>query len=244
MAVTEAQVLDAEEVNSRLECAQPQQIVRWAADRFGRDLVMTSSFGEQAAVLIHIATRLVPEIRIIFIDTGYLFPETHRFMEQLRLRLNLNVWCYRTPHDPISFLRHAGEENPEWRKDVIGCCAANKNEPMQRAVSELCPMAWLRGIRRDQSESRRNVKVLEWSDRYQCWAVSPLVNWTTRDVGLYMKKHNLPWHPLVEKGYLSIGCNPRSCTCPVAPGQDSRSGRWAGTGKLECGIHSLDSANL
>lgn len=242
--LAEAEQIDTAELNARLETAVPDQIIHWAAGRFGRDLVMTSSFGDQAAALIHLATRVVPDIRIIFIDTGFLFPETHRFMEQLRLQFKLNVWCYRTPHDPFLFLRHAVEENSEWRKDIPGCCAANKNQPMERAMSELRPKAWLRGIRRDQSESRRNAKVVEWSDRYKCWAISPLVHWTSRHVGLYMKEHNLPWHPLVEKGYLSIGCNPRSCTCPVVPGQSARSGRWAGTGKLECGIHSLDSANL
>jgi phosphoadenosine phosphosulfate reductase len=218
--------------------------VQWAAGYFGQDLIMTSSFGDQASVLIHMAVQARPDIRIVFIDTGYLFPETHRFMEELRLRFKLNIWSYRTVRDPIGYLRSAGETDPTWRNDIRGCCAANKNEPMERAFWDLRPRAWLRGIRRQQAESRQNVKFIEWSGRYGCYAISPLLNWTGRDVGIYMKEHDLPWHPLVEKGYLSIGCNPLSCTRPVQLGEDARSGRWAGTGKLECGINSLDSAGL
>lgn len=236
--------LDLDALNAMFETRPPQEVVRWAAAQFGQDLVMTSSFGEQAAVLLHMASQVLPGIRVIFVDTGYLFPETHLFMEQLRRRLNLNIWAYRTKNDPFAYLHVAGEENPTWRKDIGRCCEANKNEPMERAMRELRPRGWLRGIRRQQADTRKNVAFIEWSRRYNCYAVSPLLNWTSRDVGLYMKQHDLPYHPLVEKGYLSIGCNPLSCTRPVQLGEDSRSGRWSGTGKTECGINSLDSAGL
>jgi phosphoadenosine phosphosulfate reductase len=169
-------------------------------------------------------------------------------MEQLRRRFDLNVWTYRTRNDPIAWLHHAGEENPTWRKDVDACCAANKNEPMERAMRELRPRAWLRGIRRNQSETRRSAGFVEWSKRYNCYAVSPLLNWGSREIHGYMKQHDLPYHPLFDKGYASIGCNPLSCTRPIQIGEDPRSGRWSGSGKIECGINvesnSLDSANL
>lgn len=239
-----ADTIDIPALNAMFEQQHPLKIVQWAAAQFGDDLIMTSSFGEQAAVLLHLATRALPDIRIIFIDTGYLFPETHQFMEDLRRRLNLNVWAYRTRHDPFKYLHDSGEENHAFRKDIEACCRANKNEPMERAMKQLAPKAWLRGIRRDQSKSRQNSPFIEWSQRYNCYAISPLLNWTSRDVGLYMKEHALPFHPLVEKGYFSIGCNPLSCTRPVQLGQDPRSGRWSGSGKLECGINSLDSAGL
>jgi phosphoadenosine phosphosulfate reductase len=235
---------DVDALNAVFEKQHPSKIVEWAAAEFGAGLVMTSSFGEQAAVLIHLATRVLPDIRIVFIDTGYLFPETHQFMEQLRRRFDLNIWAYRTRNDPIAYLHQAGEENPNWRKDIPACCAANKNEPMERAMKELAPKAWLRGIRRDQAKSRENTAFIEWSGRYNCHAISPLLNWSSGDVGRYMNDHDLPYHPLLEKGYFSIGCNPLSCTRPVQLGQDPRSGRWAGTGKTECGINSLDSAEL
>ncbi|WP_428937195.1 phosphoadenylyl-sulfate reductase [Fontivita pretiosa] len=239
--------LDLEAINPMLESAEPEKIVQWAAAQFGRGLVMSSSFGAESALLIHMATRVMPNIRIIFIDTGYLFPETHQFMEQLRARFDLNVWIYRTRNDPIAYLHRAGEENPTWRKDIDRCCAENKNEPFERAMRELKPSGWLRGIRRNQADTRRSRQIVEWSQRYHCYAISPLLNWTGREIYAYMKRHDLPFHPLYDKGYASIGCNPLSCTRPVQPGEDPRSGRWSGTGKLECGINvdnSLDSANL
>lgn len=239
--------LDLDALNPLFEKAEPEQVVAWAAAEFGRDLVMSSSFGAESALLVHMATRLLPDIRIIMIDTGYLFPETHQFMESLRHQLNLNVWVFRTANDPIAYLHKAGEENPEWRKDVTACCAANKNEPFDRAMRQLRPRAWLRGIRRDQAETRRAVPFVEWSRRYGCYAVSPILNWTGKEIYQYMQRHDLPYHPLYEKGYASIGCNPLSCTQPVTAGQDARAGRWTEAGKVECGINltnSLDSANL
>jgi phosphoadenosine phosphosulfate reductase len=239
--------LDLDTVNAMFEKADPAQIVAWAAAQFGPELVMSSSFGAESAMLIHMATRVLPDIKVVFIDTGYLFPETHAFMEQLRRQFNLNVWTYRTRNDPIAWLHKAGEDNPTWRKDVDACCNANKNEPMERAMRELRPPAWLRGIRRNQADTRRAAKFVEWSARYQCYAISPLLNWTARDILGYMKANDLPYHPLWHEGYTSIGCNPLSCTRPVQIGEDPRAGRWAGSGKTECGINlnnSLDSAGL
>ena len=239
--------LDLDTLNPVFEQQHPQQIVDWAAAQFGDDLVMSSSFGAESALLIHMATRAKPDVRIIMVDTGYLFPETHAFMEQLRHRLNLNVWVYRTKQDPIQYLKASGEGDATWRSDVERCCAANKNEPMERAMRQLNPRAWLRGVRRNQAETRRGMNFVEWNPRYNCYAVSPLLNWTGREIYAYMKQHDLPYHPLYEKGYLSVGCNPLSCTRAVQAGEDPRSGRWSGSGKVECGINlnnSLDSAGL
>ena len=244
---TTTDTLDLDTLNPLFEKQDPAQIVAWAAAQFGPDLVMSSSFGAESATLIHMASRVLPDIKVIFVNTGYLFPETHAFMEQLRRRFDLNVWTYRTRNDPITYLRKAGEGDPTWRKDIESCCAVNKNEPMERAMRELAPKAWLRGIRRNQAETRKSARHVEWSDRYNCYAVSPLLNWTSREIYAYMKKHDLPYHPLYDQGYFSIGCNPLSCTRPVQLGDDPRSGRWSGTGKLECGINlnnSLDSAGL
>lgn len=239
--------LDLDAINPMLEVSEPPKIVQWAATQFGRDLIMSSSFGAESMLLIHMASRVLPDIRIVMVDTGYLFPETHRFMEEMRLRFDLNVWVYRTRNDPIAYLHQASEENPTWRKDVDGCCAANKNEPFERAMKDLKPRGWLRGIRRNQADTRKNRKVLEWAPRYNCYAISPLLNWTGKEIYHYMKQHDLPYHPLYEKGYASIGCNPLSCTRPIQAGADPRSGRWSGSEKVECGINltnSLDSAGL
>ena len=239
--------IDAEAMNQMFERREPPEIVEWAVAQFGSELVMSSSFGADSALLIHMAVQAKPDIRVIFGNTGYLFPETHQFMEQLRLRFNLNVWIYRTKNDPIEYLRKAGEENPQWRNDIDACCAANKNEPMERAMRELAPKAWLRGIRRQQAETRKAAEFVQWHQRHNCYAISPLLKMSTRDIHFYMKQHDLPYHPLYEKGYASIGCNPLSCTRPIQPGEDPRAGRWHGSGKVECGINlggSLDSSQL
>lgn len=198
---------------------------------------MSSSFGADSAVLLHLATRVLPRIKVIFVDTGYLFSETHAFMEALRRRLDLNIWAYRTRNDPAAYLAQAGEGAWTWRNDVERCCAANKNEPFERAMGELRPLGWLRGIRRQQSETRARVGVCDWSGRYNCWAISPIAAWTRKQVHDYLKEHDLPYHPLVEKGYTSIGCSPESCTRPITDGGDERGGRWAGTDKKECGLN-------
>ncbi len=240
--------LDLPTLNQMFESSDPMRIVEWSAAQFGDDLLMSSSFGEDSAALIHMVHQIKPGMRIIFVNTGYHFPETHAFLEQLRLRFNLNIWTYRTRNDPIAYLHHAGEENPAWRKDIGACCAANKNEPFQRAMKELAPKGWLRGIRRDEAKTRAGRQFIEWNQGYNCHAISPLLNWTAREVHAYLKQHDLPRHPLWEKGYASIGCNPLSCTRPIGEGEDPRSGRWAGQDKVECGINldknSLDSANL
>lgn len=230
--------VDLAVVNPLLETRTPPQVVEWACAQFpDDDLVMSSSFGAESAVLIHMAIQHRPRLRIVFTDTGYLFPETHAFLEQLRRRFDLNVWIYRTRNDPIRYLRDAGETDPAWRNNVEACCAANKNEPFDRAMKELSPRAWLRGIRRNQAETRQSRQIVEWSKRFNCHAISPLLNWSTKQIHDYLKQHDLPYHPLYEKGYASIGCNPLSCTRPIQPGEDPRAGRWAGSAKVECGLH-------
>ncbi len=231
---------DVSVISQSFESASARDVVRWAVRTFGDGLVMTSSFGADSAVLLHLATREMPRIRVVFIDTGFLFPETHGYAEELRRLLDLNIWHYRTRNDPFVYLESAGETDFRQRRDVGRCCAANKNEPMERAMRELAPAAWLRGIRRSQSASRRDRQFVEWSSRYSCYAVSPLLNWTDADIEEYLREHGLPRHPLAGRGYRSIGCSPLTCTRPVGEGEDPRSGRWAGTEKTECGLHLED----
>jgi phosphoadenosine phosphosulfate reductase len=145
-------------------------------------------------------------------------------------------------------LRTAGITEPQYRTDPQkdACCAANKTEPMIRAMRELAPKAWFRGIRRDQSKTRQAARFIEWDRQYYNYAISPILNWGGREIHAYMKQFDLPYNPLVEKGYLSIGCNPLSCTRAVMAGDDPRSGRWSGSDKIECGVNlgSLDDAQL
>jgi len=241
--------LDILSLNAMFETTDAAKIVDWTIAEFGgSNVIMSSSFGADSAVMLHMATQRVPDIKVIFVNTGYLFAQTHAHMETLRRRLNLNVWTYRTRNDPIAYLREAGEENPSWRNDIDRCCGINKNEPFERAMRELQPKAWLRGIRRAQSPSRKDRQFAEWSARFNCHAVSPLLNWDRRMLHAYLKKYDLPYHPLFEEGYESIGCNPISCTRPIQLGEDPRAGRWTQTTKVECGINlehnSLDSAQI
>jgi phosphoadenosine phosphosulfate reductase len=238
------QASDLVTTNDVLNTYEPRQIVDWATREFGDDLVMSSSFGAESALLIHMATQALPGIKVIMVDTGYLFPETFHFLEGLRHRFDLNVWIYRTQQDPITYLKEAAESDPTTRLDVARCCAVNKNEPFERAMRQIKPAAWLRGIRRNQAETRESKQIIEFSHRYNCYAISPLLNWTRRDIDNYMKQHDLPYHPLYEKGYASIGCNPLSCTRPIQIGEDPRAGRWSGSGKVECGLHLENGAGI
>src|SRR4051812_15912911 len=200
---TETEQLDPADINAMFEAASPQKVVEWAVAQWDDDLVMTSSFGAESALMIHLAIQHKPDIKIIMIDTGYHFPETWHHLEDLRNRFNLNVWTYRTRNDPIAWLREHGEGDPTWRNDDKTCCAVNKTEPMVRAMNELKPGAWLRGIRRDQAKTRGAARFVEWDPNYKCYAVSPLLNWSSRDIYQYMKANALPYHPLYEKGYAS-----------------------------------------
>ena len=245
----ESTSLDLDVINQIFEKEHPSKIVEWALARFEGDMIVSSSFGAESMVTIHLATQVKPDIKIVTVDTGFLFPETHRFMEQMRQRFNLNVWTYRTLNDPVKYLRDVGITDPDDRSDPLvkdACCAVNKVEPLRRAMRELAPRGWFRGIRRNQSKTREHARFIERDLTFDNYAVSPILGWGSREIFAYMKQHDLPYHPLYEQGYLSIGCNPLSCTRPVMAGEDPRSGRWAGSGKVECGVNlgSLDDSRL
>ena len=225
------------QLNARFDAAHPLEIVKWASETFGPDLVMTSSFGADSMCTIHLATQVKPDIRIIFIDTGFLFPETYAFMHEMRDRFHLNVLEFRTRNEPLTWLSVNGEPDPRFRTNRQACCGANKDEPTDRAFAELRPLGYLRGIRASQTQERSKASIVQWFARYNAWAVSPILRWSSRDVFAYMKQHDLPHHPLWEKGYVSLGCSPESCTRPITAGEDERAGRWSGSDKKECGIN-------
>jgi len=158
-------------------------------------------------------------------------------MEQMRTQYRLNVREFHTQNDPVVWLSIHGEPDPHERRNVPACCGANKDPVMDRAMRELVPKAFLRGVRAGQTKERSQMKVVEWMERYQCWAISPILRWSSREIYYYMKEHALPHNPLVEQGYVSIGCNPVTCTRPVGADEDERAGRWAGSDKKECGIN-------
>jgi len=221
--------------DAELDGRDALDIIDWAAGEYGDDLAMSSSFGADSAVLLHLATRVQPDIKVIAVDTGFLFPETRRFREELTRRLNLNLIVV-TPKVPTEVF--LAEHGKMWRSSPDSCCAMNKREPFDRAKRELGIRCWLTGIRREQSSTRRDARTVQ-RDHLGLLKVCPIVAWTAKDIHYYLLENDLPYHPLRAEGYLSIGCHPEEgfCTARVRPGEDPRSGRWAGFDKTECGLH-------
>ena len=231
-ATMEQQTLDLAATNRQLTEAKPQQIVRWAAEMFAQGLVMSSSFGVQAAVMLHLVTRVVPDIPVILIDTGYFFPETYTFVETLTQRLGLNLKVYQPQLSPA---RHEALHGRQWEQGQEGFNEYDKIrkvEPMQRALKELKASAWLAGLRRQQTEHRAALGTVAQQDGL--YKVHPILEWTGKDVHDYLKEHDLPYHPLHEKGYPSIGDT--HSTVPITDQMHERAGRFHGL-KQECGIH-------
>lgn len=232
-AVTTSPQLDLAAVNAELEGQPADAIVRWAAETFSEGLVMSTSFGVQAAVMLHLVTRELPGVPVIFIDTGFHFLDTYRFADQLAERLKLNLKVYQAPHAPAwTIARHGKLWETGNADDLDTLDRIHKVEPMNRALDELGATAVLAGLRRGQTEHRKNLGVVALQDgRYK---VHPIIRWSGRDVHDYLKQHDLPYHPLREQGYASIG--DWYNTLPITAGQSERDGRFGGL-KQECGLH-------
>ncbi|MEX1017210.1 MAG: phosphoadenylyl-sulfate reductase [Phycisphaeraceae bacterium] len=229
--------LDLPAVNAELADAAPARVIEWASQTFGDSLVMTSSFGAQSAVMLHLATRVVPDIPVIFIDTGYLFPETYQFAQQLTERLNLNLRVYQPRLTAAHLEAIHGKLWEQGAEGLSKYLQIVKLEPMQRALNDLNVTAWVAGLRRGQTDHRASLRHVELQDgRYK---VHPILTWSTKDVHEYLKKHDLPYHPLYEKGYISIGDT--HSTLPVTAGEHERTGRFSGL-RQECGLHLPGSA--
>lgn len=212
-------------IPSQLDSWHPADVARWAAEQFGADqLVVTASFED--AVLVHVAASAVPGIDIVLLDTQYLFAETQWFAEQLRQRLDLNI---RVVH-PLPDV----QPDNLWQTDTAACCQARKVEPLQRSLAGKA--AWLTGVRRTDGPTRADAPVAAYDIGRGLVKINPLATFTDDDIALYESLYDLPRNPLTDRGYPSIGCWP--CTRPVAPGEDRRAGRWSGSDKTECGLHT------
>jgi phosphoadenosine phosphosulfate reductase len=213
---------DAElaEISQSFETASPSKVIRWAVDNFAPHLCLTASMTD--AVLIDMAVKVYEAIEVVFIDTGYHFPETLETVEKVRRKYGLNLRMMTVPtHD---------EEL--WKVDPENCCSAVKVGQLDRAL--MGKEAYMSGLRRDEAETRVNAPIVA-RDLRGVIKVNPLATWTYDDVEGYIRDHDVPVNPLIAQGYPSIGCWP--CTKPVADGEDPRSGRWAGRDKTECGLH-------
>lgn len=216
----------------QLEQASAADRVRWAHARFGQGLVLTTSFGIQSAVMLHLVTQIIPQIPVVFIDTGYLFPETYRFAHELTKRLKLNLRKFRADMSAAEQEALFGRLWEQGPNALSRYNFMNKVEPMERAVRELGATAWLAGLRREQASTRQNVRVVQGQNRTT--KIHPIIDWSNRDVHRYLKKYDLPYHPLWEEGYVSVG--DWHSTTRLEPGMTEEQTRFGGT-KRECGLH-------
>jgi phosphoadenosine phosphosulfate reductase len=219
----------AVEAGQHLDGAQPETVIRWAVDTFEDAFCVAASMAD--AVLIDIASRVAPDVNVVFLDTGYHFPETletrDRVEKRYPIRLHTILPRQTVEEQDATFGPRLHDRDPD------ACCSLRKVEPLARALDDY--LAWASGIRRDEATTRRNVGVVEWDRKRSMVKVNPLACWTQQQVDEYIIANDVEVNPLVYDGYPSIGCAP--CTRRVEPGADPRSGRWANNRKTECGLH-------
>jgi phosphoadenosine phosphosulfate reductase len=225
----------ARELNDWLASVDAETRVRWTLRNLPGPFALSSSFGAQAAVSLHLVARQDPNIPVILIDTGYLFPETYQFIEQLTKQLSLNIQRFASPQSVPDFEKQHGKLWEQGREGLDQYLELRKVEPMRRALKELGINTWFAGLRRSQAESRAKLNPLEVRDgRFK---VHPIFDWSDRDVYLYLKANGLPYHPLWDQGYISIG--DWHSTKSLSEVDSAEELRFAGL-KRECGIHGLE----
>jgi phosphoadenosine phosphosulfate reductase len=225
--------LELQQINTRLEQATAEDRVAYALERWSPNLMLSSSFGAQAAVLLHMVTQQWLDIPVVLLDTQYLFPETYKFVDELTARLKLNLKVYQSP---VSREWQEARHGKLWEQGTDGIAkfnAINKTEPMARALQDLNAQAWIAGLRRSQSSTRAGLQTL--AEQPGIVKVHPIYDWSNRDVHQYLTQHGLPYHPLWEQGYVSIGDVQTSR--PLGEGMSEEDTRFFGLGR-ECGLHT------
>ncbi|MYL34502.1 phosphoadenylyl-sulfate reductase [Pontibacillus yanchengensis] len=210
-----------------------QEVLEWSYHHYGDDIVYACSFGVEGMVMIDLIARVKPTARIIFLDTGIHFKETYELIDRVKERYpELQIKMVK----PHLTLDEQAEEYGEalWERKPNKCCNIRKIIPLEKELSQ--EEAWISGLRREQSPSRASTDFLNKDDKFKAVKVCPLIHWTWQDIWNYVRKEDLPYNPLHEQGYPSIGCS--VCTAKVTDSVDSRAGRWANTDKTECGLHS------
>ncbi|RZQ51573.1 phosphoadenosine phosphosulfate reductase [Pseudoalteromonas phenolica] len=228
----EAQKALLAEANALLEPMTPQQRVAWALENLPDTAFLSSSFGIQAAVMLHLVSTEKSDIPVVLTDTGYLFPETYQFVDYLTERLDLNLKVYRSPMSPAWQEAKYGKLWEQGQEGIKHYNTLNKVEPMTRAIEEIGAKTWFSGLRRDQASSRADKQVLEISRGTV--KVYPIIEWSNRDVYMYLTKHDLPYHPLWDEGYVSMG--DVHTTRKLEPGMTEEETRFFGLNR-ECGLH-------
>lgn len=234
MSVLIASAEDLRAYSLGLKDQSPQEILRWAVGRYHPRLTMATAFGAEGCCIIHMLAEIEPGVRVFNLDTGYQFPETLALREQILRRYGIAVEMVQPELTVAEYeAEHGG---PLYRIRPDQCCYDRKVLPLKRAVVGYD--AWISSIRKDQTTNRASADVVQWDAKFRLVKINPLLNWTKKDVWNFVTKHEVPYNPLHDQGYPSIGCWP--CTQPVADGEDERAGRWAGTIKKECGLHVIE----
>jgi phosphoadenylyl-sulfate reductase (thioredoxin) len=213
----------------------PEDVLIYAADRYFPRIGFSTGFGPEGCVILDLIGELALPIRVFTLDTGLLFQETYDLWRRLEAHTGLQIECVRPAQTVEQQARAHGERL--WESDPDRCCALRKVEPLREAVSGLD--AWISAIRRDQTADRADARVLEHDARFGLVKVNPLAEWTQDQVWDYLRANDVPFNPLHQRGYASIGCSP--CTSPVRPGEPARAGRWRERPKTECGLHARGS---
>jgi phosphoadenosine phosphosulfate reductase len=224
-----------EETQKLAETWSAEQVLQWAFSSLGKRVEMASGFGAEGMALIDIAARLNPELRVFTIDTDFLFPETYQLIEKVEGRYGISVERVRSRLTPEAQAEIYGPAL--WSVNPDNCCALRKVGPLKEKLAGLG--AWITAIRRDQTSARASARKVEWDQKFQLVKINPIADWTTKDVWNYLHEHNVPYNPLHDANFTSIGCT--HCTRAIRPGEDARAGRWAGFQKTECGLHLAEA---
>nr|WP_202080132.1 phosphoadenylyl-sulfate reductase [Caldalkalibacillus salinus] len=223
---------DLDQMNEVLDNTDTLGVIEWAYDTYREELVYACSFGAEGIVLLHHIAQVQPKAKVVFLDTHLHFKETYELIDEVKQRFpELQIIMT----EPELTIQQQAEQHGDqlWKKSPDLCCALRKIEPLKRALSPA--KAWLSGLRREQSHTRAHTQFINLDHKFKSIKVCPLIHWTWSDVWTYIMRHKLPYNPLHDQGYPSIGCEP--CTFAVREGQDSRAGRWSGQTKTECGLH-------
>jgi phosphoadenosine phosphosulfate reductase len=219
------------ETSLKLEAATPQDILRWAVERFGDKFTMATAFGPEGMTIIHMLAQISPKTPIFNLDTGYQFPETLELRERVLQKYGIAVEMKQPATTVEEYERING--GPVYKHDPTRCCGDRKLAVLHEAAKGM--LAWASAIRRDQSPDRSVAPIVGWDKKFHLVKVSPLANWTKKQVWKMITEEDIPYNPLHDKGYMSIGCWP--CTRAISLGEDERAGRWSGSAKTECGLH-------
>jgi phosphoadenosine phosphosulfate reductase len=226
---------DLERMKVLAESWKPEAILEWVFSTYGDEVALATGMGVEGMALLHMAHRINPNVKVFTGDTEFLFPETYDLIERVESRYGISIERLYSDLTPQDQERAYGQAL--WASDPDQCCNLRKVEPLRRKLATLD--AWVTAIRRDQTSARAAIRKVDWDQKFDLVKISPLADWTREKVWSYVLENDVPYNPLHDRNYPSIGCT--HCTRAVLPGEDQRAGRWSGSGKVECGLHTPGS---